>query len=512
MTTPEWPLKRPPFRAQSEAIEKGWAKPGFNFYMEQGLGKSATTLANYMLLKKAGKAKRLIIVCPNSFKGGWLDEIEKAGVSVPTYVWSAGQHDAFLKFMKETKEWIFIINWEAISAFFERHGHLLVKDGYQTMLALDESIKMKNPRTQWTKAALWASERVGFVRNLSGKPITQGTHDLWAQLKAIGFIKKMNYYAFRNRFCVMGGYLGKQVVGAQNEQELNRVLNETSMLARKKDFTDLPPKLDPVNIPVTMTDAQVKLYAQMEIQFFADLKAEAGDRRKVTVEQIITRDIKLRQIMSGWVYDNDGNVETIVPFEENARFKALTELLEEQISGKSVIVCWYKPTIDMMIDALTKMGRNPAWIRGGMTTAEIEEQKRRFNEDDDCLDIVVQQRSAKYGHTLLGTAAVPCSSMVFFEQSYSLDDRSQVEDRIHRYGQVWPCSYFDFNAGKLDRAVVRALQRKESVAAAILGYAKSGIEIDGPLDDDEEFLRKVIEHDFQAGLNLSPADSYQSPV
>lgn len=482
----EWPLARRPFRAQMEALEKGWDKPGFNFYMEQGLGKSLTLLANFEKLRQARKARKLIIVSPNSFKGGWLKEIALAGITTPSFAWKAGQKEKLKSFLDSNAEWVLIINYESLSRLVADKDVLVRIVGPDVMVALDESIKIKNPKTDTSRAALHLSLHCGWYRNLSGKPVTQGPHDLWAQLKFIKFIKKMNYYAFRNNFCEMGGYMAKQVVGAKNTAELNRVLNETSFLARKKDFTDLPAKLPPVTINVDMEGDQLDTYKQMEKLFLAEI-IEAGETKRITVDMILSRDIKLRQIMSGWMYDEEGQVETLIEFEKNARFKALIEHLEEQIVGKSVIVCWYKPTIDKMLGALTKRGRNPAFIRGGMTTEEIEEQKRKFNEDDTCLDIVVQEVAAKYGHTLLGTPANPCSSMFFFEQSYSLDDRSQIEDRIHRIGQIWPCSYFDFVAGKLDRACIRALQRKESVAAAILGYARG--EFNTSLEDDEAFLR-----------------------
>lgn len=466
-----WVLKRPPFKAQFEAIRKGWDKTGFNFYMEQGLGKSATLLNNFELLRRAGKVKKLIIVCPNSFKGGWVDEVKKAGLTTPVAVWRADRRQAFLDIIRSEAEFIAIVNFESLYMVVEDWGQLI--SGPYAMLGVDESIKIKNPKARTTKAALALAAASGFVRNLSGKPVTQGSHDLWAQLKAIRFINKMNFYAFRNRFCLMGGYLGKQVVGAQNTDELNGILERTSFLARKKDWTDLPAKLEPISLETEMEGRQLSMYKQMERDFVAELAEAAMPGSRVTVDMVITRNIKMRQIMSGWIYKEDGEVEIVVPLDKNPRFRIMKDLIDDTIVGKAVIVAFFKPTIDALLKEFEEAGYNPAYIRGQMKPEDIEEQKRRFNEDDDCKVMVVQQVAAKYGHTLLGTENEPCSTMFFFEQSYSLDDRSQIEDRIHRYGQRWPCSYFDFYAGSLDYQVVRALQRKESVAAAILGYANS---------------------------------------
>ena len=82
-----------------------------------------------------------------------------------------------------------------------------------------------------------------FIRLLSGKPMTQGPHDLWAQLKAIDEMG-ISYYGFQARFCQLGGWMNKQVVGMQNEDELQEKLAKVSFQAKKKDWLKgLPPKV-----------------------------------------------------------------------------------------------------------------------------------------------------------------------------------------------------------------------------------------------------------------------------
>jgi hypothetical protein len=87
------------------------------------------------------------------------------------------------------------------------------------MLVLDESIQIKTYDSQQTKAALKLAQLFQYKRILSGKPQTQGPHDLWAQMKAIGAMNT-NYFPFKTTFCKMGGFKGKKVVGAQNEELL----------------------------------------------------------------------------------------------------------------------------------------------------------------------------------------------------------------------------------------------------------------------------------------------------
>jgi hypothetical protein len=64
--------------------------------------------------------------------------------------------------------------------------------------------------------------------------------------------------------------------------------------------------------------------------------------------------------------------------------------------------------------------------------------------------------------------------MIFFENSYSLDTRTQVEDRIHRRGQRGEnVLYIDLAGTELDRRVVRALQKKEDLYDAVFSKLKA---------------------------------------
>ena len=108
-----------------------------------------------------------------------------------------------------------------------------------------------------------------------------------------------------------------------------------------------------------------------------------------------------------------------------------------------------------------------------MTPEDIQKAKDTFNNDPACRVILVQTRAGKYGHTLLGGLSPEdrCSTMIFAENSYSLDDRSQIEDRMHRHGQTADsCLYIDVWGTKLDHRITLALQAKESIAQAVFQF------------------------------------------
>jgi hypothetical protein len=100
-------------------------------------------------------------------------------------------------------------------------------------------------------------------------------------------------------------------------------------------------------------------------------------------------------------------------------------------------------------------------------------EKERFNGDPNCRVLIGQELALRYGHTLMGSATNPCLDIVFYENDYSLNNRSQCEERPQGAGQQGPITIYDFYATPQDLKPIEAIQRKEDVVAAIMGYARA---------------------------------------
>lgn len=468
---------------QEAALEAGQWKHGFAYYMEQGLGKTLTTFENFKRLVEAGGCTRLIVMCPSSFKGGWKDEAEKWGYDFDVHVYEAGadwENTAWLK-KQFKKPPVLIINHESVrksgtkkEGFKFSKGLQYIEDfvsGRQVMLVEDESIKLKDPSSQHTKAALHLTDNVldggDYRRILSGKPMTQGPHDLWAQMRFLGNLKGFEFQPFKAAFCRMHPGIEKKVVGAQNEEILAERIDPWVFRATKADWTNLPPKLYTIR-DYTMSPQQRAMYKSMEDDFV--LWLQSGE--VVTIEAAITKYIKLAQIQAGFVYTEEGKTEWLVDDASNSRLKTLTNFVEDELVGKMIVVYNHKPVRDQLERTLSQYG-GVAFIHGGMGTEEIEAEKLRFNTDRGCRFICIT-KSAKYGHTLLGNQDTPgdaCATEFFYENTYSLDDRSQLEDRSHRHGQGQESmSYVDVAGTPLDRNCVKALQMKEGIFQTVFQH------------------------------------------
>jgi len=451
---------------QKAALSAAGVKPGFAYYMEMGLGKTLTALTEFLSLVDSGKATRLVVICPNSFKTGWLDEITKHGLKVHPHVFNSGadyENGQFLKTKFEMPP-VLIINYEAVRNPYPRDYILSFINNRECMLVVDESIQIKTHNVIQTKAVMSLSTRFKYKRVMSGKPVTGGPHDLWAQMRTIGAID-IKYFPFKTTFCKMGGFKGKKVVGTQNEELLASLIDKFIFRASKKDWTDLPDKMY-TSREYKLTPKLASMYRSMEEEFVLWI----SETENVAVDAFITKYIKLAQIQSGFIIKEDGSTEELVSPEENPRFELVRELVEGT-DGKVVIPYVHRYTLGLLQRSLAEY--NPAFIKGMMEPHEIKAQVDKFNKDPSCRVLLGQMRATKYGFTLLGGEGVDhCSTVIFAENSYSLDDRSQVEDRIHRHGQIHGCLYIDVWGTPLDKKVTAALQAKEDISKAVFQYFK----------------------------------------
>lgn len=463
-----WHLNQPPYEVQRVANEKAHLKPGFAYFLEQGLGKTAVILNEITDLVIRDEISCGVGYMPKSLLYNWRDEAEKMGFKPHIHVWRENPKNDNIRHLKSLgRPFVVVINFEAVitdagDAFLEEFYE---EFGGQCYTFVDESSKIKNPQAKRTKKILRHCLRSKFVRMATGTPVTQSVADLWSQLRAIDAVR-MRFFPFRNKFCVMGGYLGKQIIGPKNLPELQKIMDGKVMIAKKKDWTDLPEKLY-VTRKVELTKEQVKHYREIEDDLVTRI-----DGKKISAPMTITALGKMQQIVSGFAYDKSGKpVHLFKNPEQIPKVQTVLDFMED-VTGKVIVFCVLSPSIDILLHLFEKKGMNPAFIRGGMKDDERKEQRDKFNKDASCRVIVCQSQSGGIGLTLLGGEEDDaCSTTVYYENDFSLETRLQTEDRNHRHGQHYPVTYLDVVSTGVNEPVemraIKALQNKESVANAV---------------------------------------------
>ncbi len=452
-----------PRDVQIEAIRRSYGESGWAHFLDMRLGKTSVALNEFMLLRQHRGFKWMIVLAPNDYKNDWILEVRNAGIDLPAMALESSKRKHFVEFLRGCpRGGIVAVNYEALRS----EDNLEILEGLcgpKTMIVADESIMIKGPSSIFTKAAIELAKQCAVRRCLTGKPITQGPHDLWAQLRFIGAISGWNFIAFRNAFCRMGGFQGKQVKGAINEERLNEVLSGCSWTARKRDWLKVP-GVDYMSRRIKMLPDQQARYDRMDEEFLTELAS--GD--VVSADQVVTKLMKLQQIASGFIIDEEGVARELVALEDNPKIQAVINLLENELTSKVIIFYHFRHSGAALRLALNRF--NTAWI--GSAELDVIGEKEKFTNDPTCRVMLAQIKAAKYGHNLMASESDPCFTSVFYENTYSLDDRSQAEERNQGAGQQCPVTVIDFIAAKRDEAVIESLRRKEDVAASVLRYAR----------------------------------------
>lgn len=456
----------------SEGAPRRGPRRGWAHFLEQRLGKTPALLNEYALLRRDHNIEWAIVISPNSFKPEWVAEADRWGVDVPFHEFRSDDRRAAERFLVNNRRFGggLVINYQALLSEGTRKLIASIL-GPKTLLVSDESINIKNHSASTSKYAIQIAKECGTRRVLTGKPVTQGPHDLWSQFRFIGDLSGLNYYAFRNTFCKMGGFEGRQVKGAKNEERLQEIMAACAFSARRIDWMKTPGR-DYAPRRLEMIPEQKVHYKRMEDDFITDLQ---GTDVVISADQVVTKILKLQQISSGFMIDELGQPHDIMPPSKNPMITELQDMLHNEISGKTIIFAHYTHTIDMLMEALAEF--NPALIAGNGQMKrygrDIQIEKSRFNSDPACRIIIGQEKAIKYGHTLVGTPDDPALTEIFAENSYSLDDRSQCEERSQGATQVGTITIWDFIPSPILKAAILSLQRKEDVSASVMGYARS---------------------------------------
>lgn len=456
----KWPLKGEPYPVQVEALKYSSGKEKFAYFLQMGLGKSPLVLASWAL--DFQHLRTIVVIAPHSFILDWTMLPEQWGLDFDTSLWPKGEIKAGTK----KKPRLISINFEAIRS----SGYAPIRDlmdRHDCMLIVDESSYIKNFKSQTAKAVVSLAKQAKAVRLLNGTPLVQNVLDLYPQMKCLGELNGLNPYSYRNRFAITGGFMGRQIIGVKNEDELKEIQQRCSYRALKSEWWDKCPEQLDIPINLEMTKKQTKHYKEMLRDLFTVV-----DGHEFTANMIMARAEKLRQVSSGLLLDGDKTV-FLEPIDKNPKAKAALDLMES-LPTKLIVVHFYKEMGFALFDLFKSKGLNPAFIRGNMKATDLLQQKDTFNNDPSCRIMTAQISSASMAHTLLGGEGDDrCHRMLFHDLVFSLRDWLQMRDRIHRGAQDRNCLYYVPSMTPIDAAQLKALTRKQDLATAVVDAVRA---------------------------------------
>lgn len=430
-------------RAANYIIDKGSAM----LAIDCGLGKTIITLTALGIMQSLGLSRKILILGPPRVAAHvWGDETMKWEHTSHIHVVPlAGSPPKRSQLLQQQAD-IYTMSYDLLPWLVD----LLGKRSWPfETVVLDESSMVKSHGTRRFKSLRKVRGQIERVICLSGTPAANTLMSLWSQFWLIDQGKRLGktFTGFRDRYYTSDyrGWNWDLRPGA--EEQIHKAIDDLSISMNAEDYLQLPDLI--VNQVTIYLPTKVKnQYRELEREFLISISRET----EITAINSAVLSNKLRQLVNGCVYDENGNWHEIHP----AKIDALEEIVEQ--SGSPILIFYeYK----------SDAGRIKQRFKDAVDVKEscaIE----RWNRGEVPI-MIGHFASMSHGLNLQKGG----QTMVFFTLPWSNELYLQAIGRLHRQGQsnTVICHHLIAD-GTIDQKVSRALQDKQTVQSALLESMK----------------------------------------
>ena len=436
---------------------------GFGFLYEMGCGKTLTAIATMGAAYQMGAIKKVLIVAPTSVCSVWPKEFDEYADFKYNVAVLLGEKQKRLATLRSLDAFPFkalrvaVINYESTW----REGlYEALQEWAPDMVIADESQRIKEPSAKQSKALHRLGDIAKYKLILSGTPIQNNAIDLFSQYRFLDpTVFGTNFYAFRSRYAIMGGFDRRQIVGYKDLDKLIQKEHSIAYRVTKDEALDLPEPTF-LNRYIPLEGAAKNLYDRIKRDSFAEL--ENGGQ--ITAPTVLTKLLRLQQFTGGFIQADEGTRPELV---FKGKIDALGDILDDYVidAGKKLVIfCRFRPEIDLIGEALKKRRIKYAAIFGDIKIEDRGPIVADFQNNPETKVFLAQIDTAGLGITL--TAADTC---VYYSVNFNYAAYSQSLARIHRIGQRNACTYIHLVVEKsIDETVLKALARKEDLAKTVV--------------------------------------------
>lgn len=407
------------FEHQVTGVRWGVRKPSFGLTDEMGLGKSLTALTVAAVDFERGQADKILCVVPANLRYNWLEEIERhtnysAVVAIGTPSYRLALYEGFATSGHD----ILIVSYETLVNDKESINQIR-----WPITIVDEGHYIKSPQSKRSQAVRKLNRRRGFI--LTGSPLLNRPDELWALLNFMDPHRFNNRWQFRNRFCVMGGFKNKEIIGVKNKGELRGIIDEYMLRRLKKDCLDLPDK-QIIRLKVEMHPDQEKWYRKMESELILEIPNEPDP---LEAENVLTKFLRLKQIsgtpacfgLPDVSYKLDKVVEMCQEFTE-----------DEDDPAPVVVWTQFRGVLAAIQARLDAVGVPTFALHGDVKTQDRMEIINKWSRTKGTAAPGVLCAMLQIGRE--GLNLVAANKAIFIDSLYVPKLNEQAEDRIHRIG------------------------------------------------------------------------------
>lgn len=436
---------------------------GFGFLFEMGCGKTLTAIATMGAAYQMGAIKTVLIIAPTSVCSVWPKEFDDYADFKYNVAVLLGDKQKRLAALRSLTAFPFkallvaVINYESTwrEGIFEA-----LLDWRPDMIICDESQRIKEPKAKQSQAMHKLGDIAKYKLILSGTPIQNNAIDLYSQYRFLDpTVFGTNFYAFRSRYAIMGGFDRRQIVGYRDLDKLIQKEHSIAYRVTKEGALDLPEQTFLTQY-ITLEGKDKQLYDKIKRDGFAEL--ENGGQ--ITAPTVLTKLLRLQQFTGGFIQADEGLKPEYV---FKGKLSALEDILDDYVlsAGKKLVIfCRFRPEIGLISKSLEKKRIQYASIYGDIKINDRGDIVKHFQTDPEVKVFLAQIDTAGLGITL--TAADTC---VYYSVNFNYAAYSQSLARIHRIGQKNRCTYIHLTVEhSIDETILKALAKKEDLAKTVV--------------------------------------------
>ena len=462
----EFNLKTKAFSHQIEAIYYGMEHNKFHLGDEQGLGKTKECIDIAVLRKQKYNYQHCLVICGvATLKWNWKDEIEthsnekcwiigckKNKIGKNKGVLKDKGNAEKLEQLKNIPEpYFWVINIEALrDANIVKILQKYCKLGIINMIIGEEIHKMKNPTCSQSKGFLKLNADCQI--SVSGTPLVNNPVDLFVLFKWHG-IETHTYTAFKNRYCVFGGFAGREIIGYQHLKELKDTLNKIQLRRYKKDVLDLPNKL-PQTVYVEMGKQQEKIYNEVLLDLQKNIDLIMLNPNPLSQLTRLRQATACPSLLSSTI-------------SESVKLNKLEELVAEIAkNGEQCLV--FSNWAQVCEIAVERLKKYNAKTYTGLTK-NLKAVETEFKENKKITALIGTIKQMGTGLTFTN-----CNYVIFLDSPWTQADKDQCIDRTHRIGQTKDVTIITLGcANTIDEKVEKIVKSKGLLSNAIVDNVKA---------------------------------------
>lgn len=429
---------------QKIAVEFATSRRSAAIFMKQGTGK---TWVSFGVIERIDNElenyQGFIVSLLANLETTWLDGFKQ---NFP-HLNVASDWETFKKLPKP--RWL-VIHYEYFIKIIKR----LINQSWEVGI-IDESQRLKNRSSVASRAA--ARFKDVFHRIiLSGTPDDGNPIHYWAQFRYFApqvFGKR--WKDFDEEFLLPTGYKGyKRKLNPLKAKEFYDLVSPYTHYVGTEVLKLKKPRH--IRVPLEAPLRVWRYYNEMEEEFLTQLEEE---EIVITAKLAITKAVKLQQIASGFIIDEEGDAHRFSGY----RIKKLRKILKLHPNEPVVIFCKYIEELEWIELMLKSRNHKVAVIRGGTKYKRNRAQTLRDFQLGKYDYIICQIRTGSGGIDLFYSKVA-----IFYSIGYSSIDFQQAQARVYRWGQKGRVVYYYFYLkNSIDEDIYYAIYKKGSVSKTI---------------------------------------------